>query len=68
MVLFWLMVLEKGPVVLKARGIGLAHGIKEEGPVVLKKDKRIYKEKKFIVQIVRVGARCLSLNEYFSLK
>ena len=28
----------------------------------------LYKEKKFIVQIMSVGARCLSLNEYFSVK
>ena len=41
MVLFWLMVLKKGPVVLKAHGIGLAHGIEKKGPVVLKKDKPI---------------------------
>ena len=29
MVLFWLMVLRNGLVVLKARGIGLAHGIEK---------------------------------------
>ena len=28
----------------------------------------LYKEKKFIVQYIGVGARCLSLNEYFSMK
>ena len=38
----------------------LAHGIE--------KRVNLYKEKKFIVQIMSVGARCLSLNEYFSLR
>ena len=37
MVLFWLMVLKKGPMVLKACGIGLAHGI-EKGARGIEKD------------------------------
>ena len=40
----------------------------KKGLLVLKKDKPIYKEKKFIVKIMSMGARYLSLNEYFSVK
>ena len=50
-----------------AHGIVLAHGI-EKGAHGIEKRVNLYKEKNFIMQIIGVGARCLSLNEYFSLK